>query len=122
MPPGALDGQWAAHRDGTVLVTGNHRSVSRCFRPWNDPTGRANRRRPFTYATVISRHFSAIPRWSEAIAAAPALAAAWSAPLASAPGTTERPGVLELDVTELAGHVQRDDRVRHTPSASAPTT
>ena len=24
MPPGALDGQWAAHRDGTVLVTGNH--------------------------------------------------------------------------------------------------
>jgi len=24
VPPGALDGQWAAHRDGTVLVTGNH--------------------------------------------------------------------------------------------------
>src|SRR4029077_19887745 len=70
----------AAYLDAArAWVIDTHRSASRCLRPWNEPTGRANCLRSFTYATVMSRQRWASPVCSAARMPAPAARAASSA-------------------------------------------
>ena len=88
----------AAYLDAArAWVTDTHRSASRCLRAWNDPTGRANCLRSFTYATVISRQRWASPVCSAARMPAPAAKAASSARSAAGPDAISVAGASSND-------------------------
>src|SRR5580704_10942815 len=116
-------------------LTATQTSASRCLSAWNDPTGRANWRRSFTYPRVMSRQRWDTPTNSAASTAAPAFSAASNACEAAEPDAISVAGassndrshscrVMSSDTTGALATPEADMSTRYRPcgTPSAGTT